>query len=332
MPNLTKDYSKMKTTIRKVLGKILALAIAACCVAGIAAETPPTLTVKFPAGQPEVMRGHLKMGGANPQGVEINATSRYLTRGGKPWLPVMGEFHFSRYPSSQWEDELLKMKSCGIQIVATYFFWIHHEEEEGTFVWTGDRDIRRFVELCQKHGLLVYLRMGPWSHGECRNGGFPDWLEKKSKAEGFPLRSEDPRYLALVRTYYSQMAEQVKGLLWKDGGPIIELAFRDGPADPLSASEEDCGPMLGIPHDRSASLSSRRKRISAGGSVPTASRVRMKRAGCRLQAVAAFGVLVCIGARALQLIWVNPVTLQLPRDFERFTCNLPPLWRPTRYL
>ena len=63
--------------------------------------------------------------------------------------------------------------------------------------------------------------MGPWSHGECRNGGFPDWLQQKSKAEGFTLRSEDPRYLALVRIYYSQMAEQIKGLRWKDGGPII---------------------------------------------------------------------------------------------------------------
>lgn len=211
----------MTIATRMILVKILSWSIALGLSVASADEFPPTQIVKVPAEKPDVMRGHLKMGGVNPQGVEINATSRYLTRGGKPWLPVMGEMHFSRYPQSQWEDELLKMKSCGIQIVATYFFWIHHEEEEGKFVWTGDRDIRHFVELCQKHGLLVYLRMGPWSHGECRNGGYPDWLEKKAKAEGIPLRSEDPRYLAIVRRYYSQMAEQIKGLRWKDGGPII---------------------------------------------------------------------------------------------------------------
>jgi hypothetical protein len=201
---------------------LLAIAVAfVLSYRAFAAENPPALWVKVPAGVPEVLSGHLKMGGTNPDGVEINANSRYLTRGGKPWLPVMGEFHFSRYPASQWEDEILKMKSCGIQIVATYFFWIHHEEEEGKFVWTGDRDVRHFIELCKRHGLLVYLRMGPWSHGEVRNGGYPDWLLTKSNAEGIPLRSEDPRYLAIVRRYYSQMAEQIKGLRWKDGGPII---------------------------------------------------------------------------------------------------------------
>ena len=38
---------------------------------------------------------HLNMGGKNPKGEEINVTSRYFTRNGKPWIGVMGEFHFS---------------------------------------------------------------------------------------------------------------------------------------------------------------------------------------------------------------------------------------------
>ena len=37
---------------------------------------------------------HLNMGGKNPKGEEINVTSRYFTRKGKPWIGVMGEFHF----------------------------------------------------------------------------------------------------------------------------------------------------------------------------------------------------------------------------------------------
>ena len=56
-----------------------------------------------------ILSGHLHMGGKNPQGIEINATSRSLTLGGHPWLPVMGEFHFSRYPENEWRGELLKM-------------------------------------------------------------------------------------------------------------------------------------------------------------------------------------------------------------------------------
>lgn len=47
--------------------------------------------------QEPLVKKHLNMGGKNPDGEEINVTSRYFTRGGKPWIGVMGEFHFSRY-------------------------------------------------------------------------------------------------------------------------------------------------------------------------------------------------------------------------------------------
>ena len=43
-----------------------------------------------------LLRGHLRLGGANPRGERIDVTSRYLERGGAPWLPVMGEYHFVR--------------------------------------------------------------------------------------------------------------------------------------------------------------------------------------------------------------------------------------------
>lgn len=162
--------------------------------------------------------GHLKMGGKNPQEIEINANSRYLTLGGKPWIPVMGEFHYSRYPRAQWEEELLKMKAGGVDIVATYIFWIHHEEIEGEWDWSGNKDLRAFVELCHKHGLLVVARLGPWAHGECRNGGFPDWLLEKCGEE---VRKDAEPYLSEARKFYIQIYAQLRGQLWKDGGPVI---------------------------------------------------------------------------------------------------------------
>jgi beta-galactosidase len=66
-----------------------------------------------------------------------------------------------------------------VQIISTYIFWIHDEEVEGQFDWSGQRNLREFVQLCAKHGLYVYSRIGPWAHGEVRNGGLPDWLLKK---------------------------------------------------------------------------------------------------------------------------------------------------------
>ena len=74
---------------------------------------------------------------------------QHLIRDGRPWLPMMGEFHYTRYPRGEWRRELEKMKACGVDIVATYVFWIHHEEKEGQFDFTGCRDLRAFLTACR---------------------------------------------------------------------------------------------------------------------------------------------------------------------------------------
>jgi len=158
----------------------------------------------------------------SPSGSTIGFNSRYLTLDGKPWLPVMGEFHFSRYPRAQWEEEILKMKAAGVQIVATYVIWIHHEEIKGQFDWSEQRDLRAFVQLCARHGMYVIPRIGPWDHAEVRNGGLPDWVVKQG-----PIRENDPVYLASVRGWYGQVGQQLKGLLWKDGGPVIGIQLEN---------------------------------------------------------------------------------------------------------
>jgi len=158
------------------------------------------------------------VGGRSSTGHVFSANSRYLLLDGKPWFPIMGEFHFSRYPAADWDEEILKMKAGGIQVVSTYVFWIHQEEIEGQFDWTGQRDLRRFVELCAKHGLYVWVRIGPWDHGECRNGGFPDWVVQKCKT-----RRIDPLFLSYVQSFYDQIGAQLKGLLWVNGGPVMGI-------------------------------------------------------------------------------------------------------------
>jgi hypothetical protein len=173
----------------------------------------------------------------NPNGDEIAVNSQYLTLDGKPWLPVMGEFHFSRYPEAEWEKEILKMKAGGVQIVSTYVIWIHHEETEGVFDWSGQRDLRRFVELCGRHGMYVYPRIGPWAHAETRNGGLPDWVLKNS-----PVRQNDPAYLKEVQSFYTEIAKQLQGQLWKDGGPVIGIQIEN--------EYRDKGPGKGDEHIR----------------------------------------------------------------------------------
>ncbi len=150
-------------------------------------------------------------------------TEQYLTRDGRPWLPVMGEFHFSRYPCRYWKEELEKMKSGGVEIVSTYLFWNHHEERPGEIRWDGSRDVHGFLRCCSEVGLLAFLRPGPWCHGEARHGGFPDWLLQT----GFRLRSDDPGYLAAVERFWSSLFGQVGSDLLKNGGPVIGIQIEN---------------------------------------------------------------------------------------------------------
>lgn len=203
---------------------MLALASGARPSAAQSPATPLVVDATAPAPPPET--GYLRLGtSTSPTGHTLGMNSQYLLRDGQPWLPVMGEFHFSRFPKARWEEQLLKMKAGGVQIVATYLFWIFHEEEQGQFNFRGDRDFRAFVQLCAKHHLLVLARLGPWNHAELRNGGFPDWLVKQLPASA--LRSNDPAYLAAVRPYWHQLRQQSQGLLWKDGGPIIGIQLEN---------------------------------------------------------------------------------------------------------
>ncbi|MGP8202298.1 MAG: beta-galactosidase [Limisphaerales bacterium] len=201
-------------------------------VLGPAAASAESYTITIARPKPPVIEG-FKMGQARrPDGASLTLDSNSLLLDGKRWTPVMGEFHFSRYPENEWREELLKMKAGGVDIVSTYVFWIHHEEIEGQFDWSGSRSLRQFIQLCQEAGLKAFVRCGPWDHGEVRNGGFPDWLLKK----GWKTRGNDTNYLAKARILYGEIARQLDGLLWKDGGPVIGIQFENeysGPAEHL---------------------------------------------------------------------------------------------------
>ena len=165
---------------------------------------------------------------------DIRVNSRYFTVKGAPILPVMGEIHFSRYPADEWRRELSKMRAGGVQVAATYVFWNHHEEIKGEWDFSGNRDLGAFVRVCRDINMPLVLRIGPFAHGECRNGGLPDWIvDDKSMTP----RTNDAKYIECVRELYMKIGEQVKGQTFKDGGPIIGVQLENeyghvgGPSD-----------------------------------------------------------------------------------------------------
>ncbi|HWT35441.1 MAG TPA: beta-galactosidase [Paraburkholderia sp.] len=185
------------------------------------ASTLLTVDANRPAAGPRT--GMLQMGSnTSPDGSAIGINSRYLTRDGEPWLPVMGELHYARVPEAQWNDELAKVKAAGVDIVSSYVIWRYHEPRPAQFDWHGRNDLRRFVETSAKRGLLVFVRIGPWVHAEVRYGGIPAWV-----VDQVPARSDDPLYLQYVQRFFAQIAAQLEGLLWKDGGPVIGIQLEN---------------------------------------------------------------------------------------------------------
>lgn len=209
----------------------------------------PQLAFRVPEGAFPRLETPLHMGGTDPEGNTLRVTRRYLAYNGRPLLPVMAEFHFSRYPRAYWREALLRLQACGVTIVATYVFWIHHEEVRGQFRWDEQRDLRAFVEVRHDVGLWCFLRVGPFAHGECRNGGLPDWIWDAPYK-----RSTDERFMAATQALYTQIHAQVAGLLFKDGGPVVGVQLEN----------EYQGGAAGVPYIRALKVLAR----EAGFDVP----------------------------------------------------------------
>ncbi len=157
--------------------------------------------------------------GSNPEGDTLACNNYYYLKNGKPFYPAMGEIHPMRIDPQFWEDVILKAKNGGLNTVSFYVFWIFIEPAPGVFDFTGRNNIRRFVQLCQKQGMYAIPRIGPFCNAEVAHGGLPSWLYGTPCRE----RSNDPAYLALVERMYGELAGQLQGLFWKDGGPIIAI-------------------------------------------------------------------------------------------------------------
>lgn len=148
------------------------------------------------------------------------ANTQYFTRNGEPYTVIAGELHFSRLPKERWKETLLKMRECGLNTVSTYVFWNYHEEIKGQFDFSGNKDIAAFLQICKEIQMPCILRIGPWCHGEVICGGFPKRIHKMAKK-----RSDNPKYLAEVRDFWTGLYKEVKPFL--DGETVIGIQLEN---------------------------------------------------------------------------------------------------------
>ncbi|MBR4709374.1 MAG: beta-galactosidase, partial [Bacteroidaceae bacterium] len=161
---------------------------------------------------------------------------------GKPFIVKAAEVHYPRIPRPYWDHRIKMCKALGMNTVCIYIFWNIHEQQEGSFDFSGNNDVAEFCRLAQKNGMYVIVRPGPYVCAEWEMGGLPWWLLKKKDIK---LRERDPYFMERVKIFEEKVGEQLSGLTIQKGGPIIMVQVENeygsyGEDKPYVSEIRDC--------------------------------------------------------------------------------------------
>ena len=68
---------------------------------------------------------------------------------GEPFVVKAAELHYPRIPADYWEQRIELCKALGMNTICLYVFWNAHEPKPDEFDFSGQNDIRKFIELCK---------------------------------------------------------------------------------------------------------------------------------------------------------------------------------------
>ncbi|MFO0856064.1 MAG: beta-galactosidase [Phycisphaerales bacterium] len=149
----------------------------------------------------------------------------FMVDGKRVWL-VSGRVPYARIPRSHWADRIAAAKNAGLNTIETPIFWNRHEVRSGRFDFTGENDLRHFVDLIGKAGMYCILGIGPYVGADWDMGGLPSFLHELQPREGVPIayRTNNQQFLEACSRFIGNVADQIRG--WQvtaagTGGPII---------------------------------------------------------------------------------------------------------------
>jgi beta-galactosidase GanA len=128
-----------------------------------------------------------------------------------------GEVHFSRIPLEYWEHRMLMIKAMGLNALSIYIMWNFHEIERGKFDFkTENKNLPYFLQLAEKHNLMVLFRPGPYVCAEWDLGGLPARL---LSIEGMDMRANNSFFLEETRIYFEALVPIMKKHLRSASNP-----------------------------------------------------------------------------------------------------------------
>jgi|GEM_PF-1373436 len=172
----------------------------------------------------------------------ITFNKAYFIIRGEPIFLFGGDFCYARCNRKFWEDRILKLKQAGCNTITFYIPWLYHQPAPDKFEFQGDKDLGAFIDTIGKCGMFAIVRMGPFIHGEWKNGGLPDWLFSKL---GKRVRTNDTEYFKYTEAWYLKIIEIIKPRQISKGGPVImvqaenELGSAGSKGDDLGRGSEE---------------------------------------------------------------------------------------------
>lgn len=139
---------------------------------------------------------------------------------GKPIKLISGAVHYFRNMPDTWTDIFKKLKALGCNCMETYCVWNMHEKQPGTFDFTGNLNIAEFIKAAGEEGLMVIVRPGPYICAEWEFGGLPWWIQTHPNME---IRCSNKEYIQCFERYLDRLFEEIRPLLFTNGGPVIML-------------------------------------------------------------------------------------------------------------
>ncbi|HEX8021533.1 beta-galactosidase [Mucilaginibacter sp.] len=137
---------------------------------------------------------------------------------GKRTFIVSAGLEYARIPRELWYDRLLRIKRAGFNCIEIYTIWNFHEEQEGKFNFTGDRDLGKFLDIVKQLGLYAIVRVGPYYCAEWDNGGYPIWLKFK---KGLRVREDNKPFEQYVDRFFDHLLPVVFQRQINKGGAVI---------------------------------------------------------------------------------------------------------------
>lgn len=157
-----------------------------------------------------------------------------------------------RIPRAHRAQRIHALKRSGYNCVDIYFPWNFYEQEDGSFDFTGERDIKEFLSLLAKEGLWAIVRPGPYICSEWTGGAIPARILESD----MPIRVAGGQFTEEVKKWYRAVFHEITPYEYGKGGTVIlcqldnELDFFDCP-DPEAYIKElkeialECG--VGVP-------------------------------------------------------------------------------------